>query len=362
MNAEHDPARITQIVKQFDICGAAQDFQPYGTGHINDTYASAVKTADGVVRYIHQRINHNVFKQPAKVMANIERVTAHLRDKINAAGGDTSRETLNLVPTRDGRTFHVDDDGGYWRTYLFIEGAQTYEVPERPEQARSASRAFGKFQAMLSDLPGERLHETIPSFHNTPWRLERLLAAVEADVANRAAGARGEIDLLLAHQDLAGVARGLQAEGRLVERITHNDTKFNNVMIDDATAQDVCVIDLDTVMPGLVLYDFGDSVRLGASTGCEDERDLTKVTLDLAMFDGLAGGYLESAGAFLTETEIEYLAASSWLMTYEMALRFLTDHLLGDVYFRIHREDHNLDRTRTQIKMFQEMRRNAEPM
>jgi len=353
---------LAKIISQFQIDGRLVEVAPHGTGHINDTYASRFDTPRGQRRYVHQRINHRIFREPEKLMENVERVTRHLRDKIIAAGGDPERETLNLVPVRDGRTFHRDERGNTWRTYLFIEGARTYDVVENLDHVYSAARAFGEFQKLVSDLPGARLWETIPDFHNTPRRLEAFEEAVGCDAAGRAAGARDEIDFVRRRAGEASVLVDLQRQGKVPERITHNDTKLNNVMIDDATGRGICVIDLDTVMPGLVGYDFGDAVRLGANPAAEDERDLSKVCMDLAMFDRLARGYLDAARGFLTAEEIDHLAFSALLITFEIGVRFLTDHLAGDEYFKVHREGHNLDRCRTQFKMVADMERQADRM
>ena len=348
----HGPA---EVVSNFRIEGKLIDVQPYGTGHINDTYAGRFRTDHGVVRYIHQRINRSVFRQPEKLVSNIERVTAHLRKKIIDAGGDPQRETLNLVPTKEDRMFYRDADGEYWRTYRFIEGARTYDLVESLDHVYNAAWAFGNFEKMIGDLPGDRLHETIPDFHDTSKRFKVFLDTVKKDVKNRAGLTGKEINFVLERENITSVLVDLLAEGKTPERITHNDTKFNNVMIDDKTGKGICVIDLDTVMPGLPMYDFGDSVRIGASTAPEDERDLSKVSMDMVMFDRLAHGYLDAVRDFLISVEIEYLVFSARLITFNIGLRFLTDYLSGDVYFKIHREHHNLDRCRTQFKMIRDM-------
>lgn len=326
-------------------------------GHINDTYRLYYETGGKTRRYILQRINRNVFCEPRKVMDNIIRVTSFARRKIEEAGGDPSRETLNLVPTRDRGMYVTDSDGETWRLYHCIEGARTYETPESPAQVFSAARTFARFQKMLEGLPGGRLHETIPGFHDTRRRFEALQAAIRSDPLKRAAGVREEIAFALEREN--GVDRILEgmAAGRIPERVTHNDTKLNNVMFDLRTGEGVCVIDLDTIMPGSALYDFGESVRIGTSLAAEDERDLSRVGFSLPLFEGVAAGYLEAASDFLTEAEVELLPFSARLMAYENGIRFLTDHLNGDVYFRIHRPGQNLDRCRTQFKMALEMER-----
>ncbi len=336
---------------------------PHGFGHINDTYVAHFRKAGGAIRrYILQRINHNVFKNPEQVMQNIERVTSHLRKKIIAAGGDPERETLNLIRTVEGRTFHKTDDGNYWRAYLFIERARTYQVVESLDHVHNATRAFGKFQKLLSDFPAGQLHESIPDFHHTRTRYGALVEAVERDVKNRARSARAEIEFVQKRAEDTSVLVDLLEQGRLPERVTHNDTKFNNVMIDDQTGEGICIVDLDTVMPGLSLYDFGDVIRSGANPAAEDERDLAQVCIDLDIFDCIADAYLDATRDFLTPAEMDLLPFSARLMTFECGMRFLTDHLDGDVYFKVHRENHNLDRCRTQFKMVRDMEEKLDQM
>jgi Ser/Thr protein kinase RdoA (MazF antagonist) len=353
---------LKAIASAFAVEGRWVSSCPIPSGHINDTYCSEFVSAGRRTKCVNQRINHLVFREPEKLMENIERVTRFAREQILAAGGDPLRETLTLVPTRDGSSFLKTPEGAYWRTFLYIDGARTYDRAENLKHVYAASRAFGAFQKMLSGLPGARLHETIPDFHHTRKRFEAFLAAVERDPANRAAAVKPEIGFALEREgDTGAVVDGLAA-GRIPERVTHNDTKLNNVMIDDKTGEGVCVIDLDTVMPGSVLYDFGDSVRLGAANAAEDERDLSRVGFNARFFDRLAAGYLDASREFLTSREKQLLAFSARLMTLECGMRFLTDHLNGDVYFRIHREGHNLDRCRTQFKMVAEMERQEDEM
>jgi hypothetical protein len=351
---KHD---LAEIVKHFQLEGRFLDAAPIGSGHINDTYVSRFQDGPRETRYIHQRINTFVFKEPDKLMENIERVTRHARQQIIAAGGDPRRETLTLAPTTAGRSFYRTPEGECWRTYLFIEGARTYDKAENPQLIHTAGKAFGDFQRMLSTLPGERLHETIPFFHHTPRRFATFLRAVEDDLHDRARTVEAEIGFALQRQAHTSVVVDMLARGVIPERVTHNDTKLNNVMIDDRTGAGICIIDLDTVMPGSALYDFGDAVRLGASTAAEDERDLNKVGLDLGLFERLTAGYLDATASFLTPAEMDHLAFSAILITLELGMRFLTDHLNGDVYFRIHRPNHNLDRCRAQFRMVAEMER-----
>ena len=353
---------LDRICAAFDCPGNWISSCPIPSGHINDTYCSEFEAGGRRVKYVNQRINHLVFREPERLMENIERVTGFARERIAAAGGDPDRRTLTIVPTREGRSFHRTPEGGYWRMFRFIDGARTYDRVEDIRHVFAAAQAFGRFQKMLAGLPGPRLHETIPDFHHTRKRFEAFRAALEHDPFNRAAAVRPEIDFVLAREGETGVVIDGLAAGRLPERVTHNDTKLNNVMIDDRTGEGICVIDLDTVMPGSVLYDFGDACRLGAATAAEDERDLGKVGFDLGMFDRLAAGYLDAARDFLVPAETELLAFSARLLTLECGIRFLTDHLKGDVYFKIRREGHNLDRARTQFKMVAEMERQAGAM
>lgn len=343
------------ITHQFNIEGNLIEAVPHTSGIINDTFVSRYQTPRGIKHFIHQRINQNVFKEPEKVMENIERVTQYARQRILAEGGDPDRQTLNLVPTRDGRSYYRTAGGDYWRTYLFIEGARTYEVSDNPTHVYQAARAFGNFQKMLDDLPGGRLHETIPGFHYTPGRLAAFLEAVQVDVVGRAAACKKEIDFLLERSAYAPIVVQLLAEGQIPERVTHNDTKLNNVLIDDLTGEGICVIDLDTTMPGSALYDFGDLIRMGVATAAEDEKTLERVTVNMTMFDHLARGYLDSGRSFLTPTECDYLVFAGILITYEQAIRFLMDYIKGDVYYKIRQPDHNLVRARNQIKMVADM-------
>ncbi len=340
---KHD---VRTIAAQFRIYGEFISAEPYGSGHINDTYCVVYGQAGTNTRYIFQRINHNVFKTPGALMENIQRVTSHLAARM-AGVGEASRRVLTLVPTRAGGGWHVDAEGNHWRVYFFIEKARTYDAVESPAQAFKAAQAFGQFQKLLADLPAPRLHDTIPDFHHTPKRFAALEQAIGADVAGRAKLARPEIAFARAHEAITSVL----LDAKLPERVTHNDTKFNNVMLDDATGEGICVIDLDTVMPGCALYDFGDMVRTATSPAKEDERDLSKVRMQFPMFEALVRGYLSTAGDILTPAEKGLLAFSGKLITFEIAIRFLTDFLAGDVYFKTHHDGHNLDRCRTQFKL-----------
>jgi len=350
---KHD---VRSVIRRFQVPGEYLNAAPYGSGHINDTYCVTIDQGGARVRYILQRINHNIFKNPVALMENIHRVTTHIGAKV-ANLPDFSRRTLTVIATREGQPFHRDEQGNHWRTYVFIEKARTFDAVESPAQAFAAARAFGEFQKLVADLPAPRLNETIPDFHHTPKRFAALEKAIAADVANRAAVARPEIEFALKHKSLASVL----LEAGLPERVTHNDTKFNNVMLDDATGEGICVIDLDTVMPGLALYDFGDMVRTTTSPAKEDERDLSKVTMQFKMFESLSRGYLETAD-FLTPAEKRLLPFSGKLITFEIGIRFLTDFLAGDTYFKVHRDGHNLDRCRTQFKLVESIEQQEDKM
>lgn len=346
---------LLALFRQFQLDGDLLEAAPVPFGHINDTYVSRVQTPAGIRRFIHQKINSHVFLHPEQVMENILRVTQHAHRQIEAQGGDPLRETLTLVPARNGQWSIHSPDGETWRTYILIEGARTYDLPENPRQVYHAARAFGQFQGLLSTLPGASLHETIPNFHHTPLRFQNFLKIVKADPCGRVRSARAEIDFILAREADTGVAVNALARGELPLRVTHNDSKLNNVLIDDRSGEGICVLDLDTVMPGTVLYDFGDMVRAGAATAAEDEPDLSRVGLDLELFRQLAGGYTETARGFLTPLEWDLLVFGGKLITLEQSIRFLSDYLQGDTYYKIQRPAHNLDRARVQVKLVAEM-------
>lgn len=346
---------LKEVIGQFELEGELLECIPYGSGHINDTYRLTYETGDGQTRYILQRMNKSIFKNPQELMENISGVTGWLREKIQKAGGDPQRETLNLVKDKAGNPYYVDSQGEYWRVYLFIEGATSFDQVENDEDFYQSAVAFGHFQRLLADYPADTLHETIVNFHNTVDRMRLFKEALAADVCGRAKDVQEEIKFVLDREELAHVLCDMQAEGRLPLRVTHNDTKLNNIMIDDETGKAICVIDLDTVMPGLSVNDFGDSIRFGASTAAEDEQDLSKVSCDLNLFEIYAKGFIEGCAGALTEEELAMLPMGAITMTFECGMRFLTDHLSGDTYFKIHREGHNLDRARTQFKLVHDM-------
>ena len=345
----HDLRHISSL---FDMRADFVDAHPYGSGHINDTYCAWYDQAGLRVRFIHQRINHNVFKRPIELMENVERVTRHALDVLTASGNpEARRRTLTCIPARDGKPYALGPDASVWRAYPFIERARGFDELETNRQAYEAARAFGAFQNLAAKLPGQRLHETIPDFHHTPKRLAALEAAIAADVRNRAADCKPEIAFALARAEDCAIITTLIAKGDIPERVTHNDTKLNNVLLDDVTAEGVCVIDLDTTMPGSALYDFGDMVRTAVATTREDDPALENLDLRLDRFEALVRGYLASAGSFLTSREKELLPFAGKLISFEIGLRFLTDWLEGDTYFKIKRPTHNLDRCRTQFKL-----------
>ena len=356
-------AAISHIGNQFAIQGEFRDGHEIESGHINTTFLATYELTDGTLqRYILQRINQNVFKKPLAVMRNVECVTRHINWKVLRVKKDLGGQTLNLYPGRGGRFWVEGPNGGIWRCYNFIEGCQTYDVVENTRQAYQAARAFGSFQDLVSDLAASNLEETIPDFHHTPKRLEKLLEVAAADPKGRLASVREEFDFIRERAGITGILLQLCEEGKIPVRVTHNDTKINNVMIDKETDEAVCVIDLDTVMPGLSLYDFGDLVRTATSPAEEDETDLTKVQMRMPMFEALVEGYLDSAGDFINDVEVDHLAFSGKLITLEIGIRFLTDYLEGDVYFKTYREHHNLDRCRTQLMLVKRIEEQEEAM
>lgn len=344
-----------EVIENFQFEGEYTEGIPYGSGHINDTFRVTFQHKGETKRYILQRMNNQIFLNPEELMENVVGVTSWLRKKIVENGGEPERETLNLVPAKDGKAFYKDSEGEYWRVYLFIEGAKTYDLVENQEDFYQSAVAFGRFQGLLADYPAETLYETIQDFHNTVKRLDTFKKAVEADACGRAAQVQEEIQFVLDREALAHKLCDMQAEGKLPLRVTHNDTKLNNIMIDDETRKAICVIDLDTVMPGLSVNDFGDSIRFGASTGAEDEPDLSKVSCSMELFELYTKGFVEGCKGSLTEEELDMLPVGAMTMTYECGMRFLTDYLEGDHYFKIHREGHNLDRCRTQFKLVKDM-------
>ncbi len=344
---------INEIIKEFNLTNEAES---YGNGHINDTYI-----VKGNPKHTIQKINTFVFKEPEKLMDNVEAVTTHLKKKIIAKGGDPERETLTVMKTNDGKNF-VKDGDNYYRCYIFVDDVDVIEDSATPEDLYEAAFAYGKFMDMLADFPAEKLHETIVDFHNTVKRYNDFENSVKADKAGRASSVAEEIKFVQDRKDYAGVVVNAMAEGKIPLKVTHNDTKLNNILFDKETHKGICVIDLDTVMPGSALYDFGDALRFAGSTGTEDEQDLSKIEFDLEKFRMFTKGFIDSAKDSLNDYEIELLPFSIILMTYECGMRFLADHLDGDVYFKVHREGHNLDRCRTQFKLVADMEAKKQQM
>jgi len=346
LNVRYD---LEAICGRFQAPGRWISGAPFGGGHIHDSYVIVCDRDGARTRYLLQRINQSVFHDPPAVMRNIQRVTEHIRAVWRCA--DVERRTLMVIPTHDGERFCRTADADCWRMFVYIENTHGYDIVDSPERAREAARAFGRFQSLLRDLPPPRLEETIPGFHDTARRYSAFEQAVEADSCNRAASARAEIEFALRHRPIVDVLPALQARGDLPERVVHNDTKINNVLFDDATGEALCVVDLDTVMPGLVLHDFGDMVRTVTSPATEDERDVSKVTFRKPFFEALTRGYLVSTAEWLTPAERSHLPFAGKLITYEQGLRFLTDYLSGDTYYPVQRPAHNLDRCRTQFAL-----------
>lgn len=354
--------RLNEALNGFEFGGVPTLQGRYGNGHINFTYLVHVDVNGATKRMILQQMNKGIFKKPVEVMENILGVTSHLCKKITERGGNAERETLNVVCAKDGKPYFIDSEGEYWRVYHFIEGATCYDQAASDEDFYQSGYAFGNFQCLLADYPAETLHETIPQFHDTAKRFADFKRAVQEDVMGRAALVRREIEFALAREEDTAVLGNMLAKDELPLRVTHNDTKLNNIMIDDETRQGICVIDLDTVMPGLSVHDFGDSIRFGASTAAEDERDLDKVSCSMHLLDVYNNGFQKGCQGRLTEAEIEMLPMGAKMMTYECGIRFLTDYLEGDHYFQIHREGHNLDRARTQFKLVADMEKKWEEM
>jgi Ser/Thr protein kinase RdoA (MazF antagonist) len=347
---------LLDCVRQFALYGEFEDASPFGNGHINDTFVSRWNQAGTLVRYLHQRINEKVFARPDQVMENIQRVTAHIAGKL-IAGGEAgwSRRVLTVVPSRDGKPWVRDREGGWWRTYLFIEETHSLELADSPEALEFLGRSIGLFQSQLADMAGERLHETIVDFHNMESRYRRFYRALAEDACGRARELGPEIAFMEENEDRGCVLIRALREGRIPERICHNDTKMNNILINNADSRALCMTDLDTVMPGSSLFDVGDLIRTAAARSREDEQDLSRVVFDLAYFEALLRGYWSEASAFLTGEEKKLLAESGRCFAQIMGLRFLTDYLEGDHYYHIARPSHNLDRCRNQIALIKSM-------
>lgn len=355
MTRERYCKKIIEAINEIDFEGNYIRHERYGSGHINDTFIVYFERENKEIKYILQRINHEIFKNPDELMRNIYNVTTYLKKSIEHRGGNIFRETLNVVATKKGEPYYMDSIGSYWRGFLFIEDAICYDKVERPKDFYEGGGAFGRFQRLLKDFDASTLYETIADFHNTPVRYQAFLEAVEKDEMDRVQYVKSEIEFLKNRKEDMQICMNLLKQGELPLRVTHNDTKLNNVMIDKYTSKGICVIDLDTVMPGLAINDFGDSIRFGANTALEDERDLSKVGLSIELFEWFTKGFIEGCEGSLTKKEIELLPMGAKVMTLECGMRFLTDYLEGDHYFRTHREGHNLDRARNQFALVIDM-------
>ena len=348
---------IPALAARFEFAGAVREATPLTAGHINDSFRIVCAAPGHVERvYFLQRLNTAIFTRPKLVMENIARVTSHLRAKLEAAGqADVDRRVLRLVPAQDGALWIEDDEGDVWRAYDFISGTRMQTTVRCPAEAATAGAAFGEFQALLADLPGPPLHESLPGFHDTPQRYETFDEALAADAFNRAAGATAEIEAVLARRESASRLMDLLTAGQLPQRVVHNDAKLSNVMLDETTGEALAVVDLDLVMQGTGLFDYGDMLRSLTTDADEDEPDPSNVVLRLDLFEALTRGYLRHARSFLSETEVANLVWSGRIITLEQAVRFLGDYLAGDRYYKTDRPNQNLERARTQVKLLAEM-------
>ena len=351
---------IKKIIEKFSIEGNVINVELYGHGHINTTYK--VDIQDSEDSYILQKINTSIFKNYDGMMNNIYKVTTFLRDDILKNGGDIKREVMTIIPTKDNGLYYLDEDKNCYRMYLFIQNSKVYQLAESKEIFENSGRAFGKFMADLDSFDATELVEVIPDFHNTPKRYNNFLSAVKLNKANRLNSVNAEAKFFQDRKNFYPIITEALNCGKIPVRVTHNDTKLNNILLDADTEKALCVIDLDTIMPGSSLYDFGDSVRFGCSTALEDEKDLTKVHFDIDLYNCYLRGYVDGAGDKITEDEVKMLHIGAMMMTLECGMRFLTDYLEGDTYFKTAYAEHNLVRARTQIALVKEMEQNAEKM
>jgi len=360
MDGDEEGARRRAVAEAFAIPGRWLGSEPLRTGWINETLVASFDEGGRRTRYVQQRINRAVFREPERVMENVARVTAHVLAALEREGApERERRALQLVPARDGAPCWRDPAGETWRTWRYVEGASSRDVVRTPAEAAAAAEAFARFQAQVADLPEPRLHETIPGFQDARLRFEQLLAAVRADAAGRLAACRAEVDFAAAREPMVDRLNALRAAGAIPERVTHGDTKINNVLLDERSGEALCVIDLDTVMPGFAVYDFGDLARTAATRAAEDERDLAKVRVDPELFAAIAAGWLRGAGGLLLPAERAELVFAARLLPLVIGMRFLADHLAGDRYFRCDRPGHNLDRARVQLALAADFERRA---
>lgn len=350
------------IIRAFGVQGDIKTVEPFGSGHINDTLRVVIQAGAETQEYVLQKINTDIFKDPAGMMQNIIKVTGYLRNIIEKKGGDPSRETLHFYPTQEGKYYYRDEDNRYWRLEDMILHSRSYDLATTSEMFASTGVAFGQFMADLGGFPAEELVEVIPNFHHTGVRFATFESEVKANRAGRIDTCRAEVEFALARKELAlSIVKQLDNK-ELPLRVTHNDTKINNILMDESTDQPICIIDLDTIMPGACAYDFGDSIRFGASSALEDEQDLSKVYMRMDLFEAYTKGYMQSVGKTLTPAEARSLAVGAAVITFETGIRFLGDHLNGDTYFKIHRPGHNLDRARTQFKLVADMESKMDEM
>jgi len=341
---------ILAIAENFQYVGKPVSYAQCHVGHINGTYFVTCE-GEEKIRYVLQRINTVVFPKPVEVVENMVNVCEFLKKKIAAEGGDVNRETLTMIPARDGKMYYIDENGNYWRTYRAVEGVVTHNLSESTDMFRSAACAFGRFFNRLADFPADKLHITIPNFHNTVSRFADLKRAIAEDKAGRAKEVQAEIDFALAHEGITSYLMDGIEDGRFKLGVTHNDTKLNNILMDEKTGKGICIIDMDTVMPGSLLFDFGDAIRFGASSALEDETDLDKVYVVPEMFEAYVDGFLSEIRGSISDEEIRAFPMAATVITFEIGIRFLADYLNGDVYFATKYPQHNLDRARNQFKL-----------
>ena len=347
--------KAKELMTHFCVQGDVVSAEPFGNGHINTTIHVCVDDNGAIREFVLQKININVFKNPRKLMQNYVGVTKFLRRKAQQSGGDPDREALNVILTREHKGFHMTGDGECWRLILYVTDSISYDRVEREEQFYDSALAFGKFQRDLADYPAETLYETIPNFHNTPDRLRLLREAIDADPCDRVREVESEIAFALEREEFAATLEKAHEAGILPLKVTHNDTKLNNILFDKKSGKPICVVDLDTIMPGYSVNDFGDSIRFGATTAAEDEANLSKVNFDIGLYETYVRGFIEGAGDGLSKGEIQLLPIGAIMMTYECGVRFLTDYIQGDTYFRTSRDGQNLDRARNQFKLVKDM-------
>lgn len=349
-------------ISAFGISGNLISAKPFGSGHINDTLCVTIEQDGAEKKYVLQKMNTDIFKDPVGLMNNMNKVTDYMREQIVKRGGDPTRETLHYYHTVDGNLFYTDEEGACWRLEDLVVNSRSYDSATTAEMFACSGKAFGGFMAELADFPAEELVEVIPNFHNTRVRFQTFKAQVEENRVGRLDSCREDVEFALARRELSeSIVKQLESK-KLPLRVTHNDTKINNILMDVDTDEPICIIDLDTIMPGACAYDFGDSIRFGASSAAEDEPDLNKVYFCMDLFEAYTKGYMEAVGKIITPAEAKSLALGAAVITYETGIRFLGDYLNGDVYFKIHREGQNLDRARTQFKLVADMEAQMDEM